>query len=161
MAGDATPEGIDRLAEVWRGLRRADVFPFQPWRGLLGFTGRRSSLLDAAGVRRLLREHLLFERLEDAPVALHVVAVDVLSGRDVLLSTGDAVDAVTASAAIPGVFAPVSIGGAFYMDGGVVNNTPISHAVDLGAGTVWVLPTGYACPLRDPQTAPSGWCCTG
>jgi NTE family protein len=33
------------------------------------------------------------------------------------------------------------------MDGGVVNNTPISHAIALGADTVWVLTTGYSCAL--------------
>ena len=38
------------------------------------------------------------------------------------------------------------------MDGGTVNNTPISRAVSLGAEVVWVLPTGYACAL---QAAPA------
>lgn len=156
VAGDPTPECTDRLAEVWRGLRRADVFRFQPLRGLLGFTGRRSSLLDDAGVRRLLRRHLRYDSLEEAPTPLHVVAVHVLSGRDVRLSSGDAIDAITASAAIPGIFAPVSIGGDFYMDGGVVNNTPLSHAVELGADIVWVLPTGYPCFLSEPPESALG-----
>lgn len=39
------------------------------------------------------------------------------------------------------------------MDGGVSNNTPISHAIDAGATTVYVLPTGYACAL---SSAPQG-----
>lgn len=39
-------------------------------------------------------------------------------------------------------------------DGGVVNNTPISHAAALGADRVVVLPTGYACNLPvPPRTA--------
>jgi len=46
-------------------------------------------------------------------------------------------------AAIPGVFPPVAIGGRELMDGGVVNNTPISHAVASGADVVWVLPTAH------------------
>jgi len=65
----------------------------------------------------------------------------------VLLSSGDAVDAIAASAAIPGIFPPVNIDGRGLMDGGVVNNTPVSHAVALGADRVWVLPTGYSCDL--------------
>lgn len=153
VAGDATPEGVDGLARAWCDLHRADVFPFQPLRGFLGFTGRRSSLLDDAGMRRLLHEHLRFDALEQAPIPLHVVAVDVLTGRDVRLSTGDAGDAIAASASIPGIFPPVSIGGRPYMDGGVVNNTPISHAVELGADTVWVLPAGFSCSLSE---SPSG-----
>ena len=36
------------------------------------------------------------------------------------------------------------------MDGGVSNNTPISHAVELGAERIYVLPTGHACSLDEP-----------
>ena len=36
------------------------------------------------------------------------------------------------------------------MDGGVANNTPISHAVELGARRIYVLPTGHACALDEP-----------
>lgn len=145
--------GIGALADLWRSLSRGDVFPTRPIVGLLGFLGWRSNLVPATGLRRLLTDHLAFARLEDAPIPLHVVAADLLSGQDVLLSSGDAVDAITASAAIPGVFPPVNIEGRDLMDGGVVNNTPLSHAVALGADRLWVLPTGYACALRE---APKG-----
>lgn len=36
------------------------------------------------------------------------------------------------------------------MDGGVSDNTPISHAIELGADEIYVLPTGYACALHEP-----------
>src|SRR3954454_3045442 len=40
------------------------------------------------------------------------------------------------------------------MDGGVANNTPISHAIARGAREIYVLPTGHACALeRAPGTA--------
>lgn len=58
------------------------------------------------------------------------------------LSTGSAVTAVLASAAIPGVFLPVRIGERAYIDVGVVNNAGISHAVEIGANPIFVLPTG-------------------
>ncbi|HET7665027.1 MAG TPA: patatin-like phospholipase family protein, partial [Mycobacterium sp.] len=91
---------------------------------------------------------------EDAPIALHVVATDVLSGADVQLSQGNAIDAIMASAAIPGIFPPVRVGGRLLMDGGVVENTPIGHAVGLGATTVWVLPSGGACSIEKvPESA--------
>jgi NTE family protein len=70
-----------------------------------------------------------------------------------VLSAGPVVDAVLASAAIPGVFPPVAIGGRLLVDGGVANNTPVSTAVGLGATRVIVLPTGFACALN---AAPSG-----
>ncbi|KAA8962470.1 patatin-like phospholipase family protein [Mycobacterium sp.] len=146
--------GIGALADLWRSLSRDDVFPTRPIVGLLGFLGWRANLVPATGLRRLLGNNLQFTRLEDAPIALHVVATDVRSGCDVLLSSGDAVDAVVASAAIPAVFPPVNINGRDLIDGGVVNNTPLSHAVALGADVIWVLPTGYACALpRAPKGA--------
>ena len=80
----------------------------------------------------LIERHVTFPRLEDAPIPLHVVAVEVLTGRDVLLSSGPAVDSVLASAALPALFDPVEIDGVPYMDGGVGNNTPISHACRVG-----------------------------
>jgi NTE family protein len=143
-------DAIGALADVWRSLSRNDVFPTHPIVGLLGFLGQRPHLIPDKGLRRLVADHLRFSRLEDAPIPLHVVATDVLSGHDVLLSSGDAVEAIMASAAIPAVFPPVTINGRTLIDGGVVNNTPLSHAVALGADRVWVLPTGYACAL--PQS---------
>ena len=153
VAADAP---LDELADVWRSLRRGDVFPAQPLRGLLGFAGRTDHMVGNGGLRRLLRDHLRFGLLEDAPVPFHVVATDVLTGLDVRLSHGDATEAILASAAIPGVLPPVRIRGRAYMDGGVVNNTPISHAVELGADTVWVLATGHSCVLREPPHAALG-----
>ena len=82
------------------------------------------------------------------------VWVEVLTGRDGLLSSGPAVDSVLASAALPAVFDPVEIDGVAYMDGGVGNNTPISHAVALDVDQVWVLCAGYACALTEPPTNP-------
>jgi len=149
---DAT--GIGALADLWRSLSRKDIFPTHPIAGLLGFLGRRPHLVPNSGLRRLLTDQLGFARLEDAPIPLHVVATDVISGTDVLLSSGDVVDAIAASAAIPGIFPPVNINGRDLMDGGVVNNTPLSHAVALGADRVWVLPTGYSCALpASPRAA--------
>lgn len=154
LAGHPGVDGADDLADVWRSVRRADVFPVHPLAGLLGLGGRRAALIEPGQLRRLLSAHLTFDRLEDAPVPVHVVAANVLTASDVLLSTGSALDAVAASAAIPGVLPPVTIGGVALMDGGVVNNSPISHAVSLGAEEIWVLSTGYSCALRSvPRSA--------
>ncbi|WP_407684855.1 patatin-like phospholipase family protein [Mycobacterium sp. HUMS_1102779] len=149
MASRPDTAGIGALADLWRSLARQDVFPTRPIVGLLGFLGWRSNLVPATGLRRLLGDHLQFARLEEAPIPLHGVAADVLSGQDVLLSSGDTVDAIAASAAIPAVCPPVTVNGRDLIDGGVVNNTPLSHAVALGADLIWVLPTGYSCALPE------------
>jgi NTE family protein len=154
LASRSDESGLRGLADLWRSLSRSDIFPTHPIAGVQGLLGRRPHLVPNSGLRRVITDNLEFTRLEDAPIPFHVVATDVISGTDVLLSSGDAVDAITASAAIPGVFPPVTIDGRALMDGGVVNNTPLSHAVALGADQVWVLPTGYSCALPTaPQSA--------
>jgi NTE family protein len=140
----------DALAQVWRGLRRGQVFPVNPLTGLIGFLGLRDHLVPASGLRRLLAQHVEPERLEELEIALHVVAVDVISGEELRLSRGPLRDAVLASTAVPGVLPAVRWEGRALMDGGVANNTPISHAVELGAQRIYVLPTGHACALEEP-----------
>jgi NTE family protein len=140
----------DALASVWRELKRGQVFPMNPLTGLLGFLGARDHLVPASGLRKLIARHIEHEALQNLPIPLHLVAVDVISGEELRLSHGPVVDAVMASVAIPGVVAPVRWEDRTLMDGGVANNTPISHAVELGAREIYALPTGHACALHEP-----------
>jgi NTE family protein len=143
----------DELADVWRDVRRPEVFPFNPLTALLGVTGRNFVVRNGP-LRRLIAGQLEFDQLEDAPIPLHLVAVDLFSGRERRLSHGPALDAILASAAIPGVFPPVDWEDTELIDGGVANNTPISHAVELGCDTIYVLPTATSCPLpNEPHSA--------
>jgi NTE family protein len=145
------PQDVDtarELGEVWRGLKRRHVFPVNPVTGALGLSGARSHLVSDSGLRRLVRRHAMAQRLEDTLVPLHVIATDVFRGGDFRLSKGPLVDAVMASAAIPGVFPAVDWHGRTLVDGGVANNAPISHALDLGADEIYVLPTGSPCELH-------------
>ena len=143
----------DELGEIWRGVRRQEVFPFNPLTALLGVSSR-NYVVGPGPLRRLVASHLEFERLEDAPVPLHLIAVDLFSGRERRLSHGPALEAIVASSAIPGVFPPVDWEDTELIDGGVANNTPISHAVELGFEQIYVLPTATSCPLpSEPQRA--------
>ncbi len=143
-----------RLATIWKSLRRTELFPLRPLVGLRGFVGRRSHLVPDTGLRRLLERHVDFLLLEEAPVPFTVIASDARSGQEIALSTGPTVPAILASAALPGVFPPVEIEGRALIDGGVMNNTPITHAIEAGATEVWVLSTGYSCGLATaPQSA--------
>src|SRR6202008_1222859 len=107
VAGDPHLDDLDTLVDVWVSLRTRDVFPLRPVRGLLGFLGKRESLVPPDSLRALIARHVRFERLEDARIPICVVATEVTSGREVALTSGDAVDAIVASAAIPGVLPPV------------------------------------------------------
>ena len=129
-----------KLARVWGDLRREDVFPVSMTALIGGVCGRRDHLVPDRGLRALAQRHLEFGELAEAPIPLHVVAFDLIEGREVLLSDGPAVDSIAASASIPGVYPAVAIGERRLVDGGVLNNTPISHAVALGAERIYVLP---------------------
>lgn len=136
-----TAETARELARVWRGLDREDIFPVSMTSLVGGLCGRRDHLVPDHALRRLVARHVQFEDMAEAGVPLHAVAFDLNSGHEVLLSEGPVVDAVVASASIPGIFAPVRIAGRLLIDGGVVNNTPVSHAVELGAERIYVLAT--------------------
>jgi NTE family protein len=148
------PAALDRLAATWTALRRDDVFPIRAPQMVLALAGGRDALCSDQGLERLVRRHMGFARLEDAPIPVHLVATDLLSGEEVLLSEGDAVSAVLASSAVPTVLPPVRRNGRTLVDGGLADNAAISQAVALGADQVYVLPTGYACALPSPPTRP-------
>ncbi len=148
FAGDPTAQGVRKLAEVWRGLRRGDVFPLT-LRSALGLLGSAEALFESRNLRRLIERNLPYRNLEDAPVPVHVVATS-LGGMSVRLSSGPAVEAILASAAIPVVFPSVEIGVENLMDGAISGNTPIITAAELGAERLIVLPTGFACALTGP-----------
>jgi NTE family protein len=150
----ATVQTARDLQQIWRGLTRSQVFPPNPITAGLGMLGLRDHSVSSASLRRLLLRHVKIERLENAPVDLHVLATDLMSGEEVLLSTGPTIDAVLASAAIPGVFPAVPWASRILVDGGVVNNAPISHAVELGAEQIYVLMAVGTAPLtRAPHGA--------
>jgi NTE family protein len=153
LAADPSDRGALSLAGVWSGLRRRDVFPRPGPGAVKALAGRHDHLLDVDPLRRLVGATLPFRRLEDARWPVAVVATEVTTGLEVVLAEGDAVDAVIASASLPGVFPPVDVDGHLLIDGGVVNHTPISVAVDMGADRVVVLPTGYACALASPPSS--------
>jgi NTE family protein len=148
------PVALEGLAGIWRGLRRRQVFPLDPLRHLAAMAGRRSSLCPNGNLRRLIEAHLPYRNLEDAKIPLHVVVTNLLSGEELLLGEGDALSAILASAAIPGVLPPVEREGLVLVDGGVADNAALSQAVALGADEIYVLPAGFACALeRSPTSA--------
>ena len=148
FAGAPHAAGVNKLEEVWRGLRRHDVFPVT-FRSVLGFMGGADNLIDPSNLRKLIERNIPFANLEDAPIPVHVVATN-LGGAAICLSSGPAVEALLASAAIPAAFPSVHIGEHHLIDGAVGSNTPILNAADLGAARIIVLPTGFACALHEP-----------
>lgn len=148
-AGDPTLQGVKQLAAIWRGLRRSDVFPLSLGT-LVGLLWRRDFLVAPTGIRRLVERNLPYRNLEDAKLPVHVIATDFLTGDTVVLSDGPAADAIAASTAIPGAFAPVAMRGLHLADGAISSNTPVRVAIRQGATRLIIMPTGYACATQTP-----------
>ena len=155
FAGAPNADGVERLAEIWFGLRRREVFPVT-FKSAFGLLRHPESVIDSVGLRHLIETNLAYALLEDATLPVHVTATDV-EGMAVVLSKGPAIDAILASTAIPGVFPPVRIDGQALMDGAIARNSPIRVAADLGASRIVVLPTGYACALDEPPKGAMTW----
>jgi len=153
FAGQPTLSGVERLEQIWLGIRRGDVFPLNALGGFAGFFGWRNHFVDSTALMNLIERNIPFQKLEDSQLPCHVVATDCLGGGEIRFSSGPAAKTILASAAIPGIFPPVRIGDRYLIDGGVVNNSPISVAVELGATRVVVLPTGFTCAIEQPPSS--------
>lgn len=157
LAGHGTaPAVVDGLADVWHGLHTWTLFPPNPRRAIEALLGRSNALFGDAGLRALMSRHLTFADLAEADIPLTVIASDLLSGAEVALDSGSAIEAILASSAIPGMLPPVPWGERTLVDGGLADNTAISRAVRAGADEVYVLPCGYPCTLSTPPRSALG-----
>jgi len=137
---------LDRLAKIWIGLRMRDVFGSLGWRRLARTLSWRATLASSNSLRDVLERHLPFSYM-DLTVPTTVVAADILTGEAVLLSDGELRRNVLASAAIPGIFPPVTVGHRLLADGGLVAHVPLLPAMQSGARTLLVCDAGYPCML--------------
>jgi NTE family protein len=153
IAANPTVSGVDHLAGVWNALRTEHIFPG-------GRLGRAWSLLSGgdhlysnqglAGLIDRMAPALWFDELV---VPLRVITTDLATGEEVVIASGPLKPALLASAALPGSFPPVLHDHRTLVDGGVVDNVPLSHALAGPADRVFVLNVsgGVAdSPVRNP-----------
>lgn len=81
-----------------------------------------------------------FDRL---PTPFRAIAADLETGDRVVLDGGDLTSAMRASMSLPGVFAPVEIGGRLLVDGGLVENLPVDVAKSMGVDIVIAVDVGF------------------
>ena len=143
LAADPTLDGVERLRAIWSEVGESILGSSGRFEALRLLTHRGSSLQPNDGLRTLLDSSLDGRRtFEEFSIPFHVVATSLRTGRERWFSRGDVIDPILASAALPGVFPPVEVGGELLIDGAVVNNVPISKAYELGATRVVVFHVG-------------------
>ena len=103
----------------------------------------RPSLIPEEPVIRFFDEFFDNKRFEDTKIPFAAVALDLISGEDVIFKEGLISDAVRASTAIPGILPAVKMEGKLLVDGGVTANDPVLAARELGADIVIGIIFGY------------------
>jgi NTE family protein len=131
VVGGAYAAGhLDRLEDWARSLQPRNIISYLDIRlngsGLIGGTKLAAELEAAMGP----------SLIEDLPVKFATVATEVRTGHEIWLTHGRIVDAMRASYALPGIFAPVLVGDRWLVDGALVNPVPVSAARAFGAEIV-------------------------
>jgi NTE family protein len=152
IAADPGPAGVERLAGLWADMDRGDVFAESLLGRVATLARTRTHLHDNGPLRAQLAAALPVDRIEDLAVRFQCVAASIERACEHWFEDGPVVDAVLASAAVPGLLPPVEIAGEHFIDGGIVNSIPVSRAVALGARQVFVLHVGRLDrPLEPPR----------
>jgi len=152
IAAEPDLDGVEQLRRTWLDPLTWQVFSSGkltgPW--LLLKKGR--SMVGNERIRALVESTIAQRRFEDFARPLHVVATSLRTGHAAWFHRGPVVEPILASAALPAVLPPVEIGGEAFIDGGVVDNVPISRAMTLGVERVIVLHVGnFDRPRARPQ----------
>jgi len=153
VAANPSLETVERLRKVWLTLNEDQIFGGSILAGAANLVRTRTSLHSNASLRSMIEQLLPVTTFEELKVPFHCVAASIERAAEHWFHDGPLVDAILASAAVPGVLPPVEIDGEHFVDGGIVNSIPISRAVELGAKEIYVLQVGRVeTPLVPPKT---------
>lgn len=94
---------------------------------LVDFTFSSAGLVKGEKVLNTIKEFIPDTRIENLPISYSATAVDIIKHKEVVFRDGMLFDAIRASIAIPTVFTPIKKDGMVLVDGGVMNNVPISN----------------------------------
>ena len=103
------------------------------WLDVTKFTLSKYGILSNEALGKQLTSELGDVDFDEAEIPLTLVATDISSGKKILLNKGKVARAVMASSCIPGAFIPVDIDDRLLVDGGLVENVPISPLRESGA----------------------------
>jgi NTE family protein len=159
LAMGPTLERIEMMATVWASMHPMQVLlgrdrvpsatPQQAANGILMLTAARnvtrgnSSLYGDVGLQLLLSRFYAGVTFEGLETPLYVIAANLTNGARKIFSSGPIGPAILASSAIPGIFPPVRIDDATYIDGGAIENCGVDLAIQLGARRLFILDVGF------------------
>ena len=152
LADDPTLAAVEELGALWRAAAESrDVYGDGPLKQARRALSTGTHLQSAEPLRRRLDERLGDRTFADLAVEFQCCAASIERAAEHWFSEGPVVDAVMASAAVPGLLPPAKVGDEHFLDGGIVNSIPVGRAADLGATRVFVLQVGR---IDRPLTVP-------
>jgi NTE family protein len=152
LAEDPSLAGALRLERLWRALDGKELMPAGWLPNPVAIARRGEAIHESHGLRRHLEQTLTARTFEELAVPFQCVATDVVGVREVWFRSGPLIEPILASAALPAVYPAVEIDGVRYLDGGIVDDVPMSRAVELGARTLYVLQVGlFSRPRPEPK----------
>ncbi|MEM7736479.1 MAG: patatin-like phospholipase family protein [Deinococcota bacterium] len=116
----ASGQSLAELRTFASGQRRRDLLP-----QLIDFGLHKAALFRGDKLEQYFDSLLEGRHFSDLERNFAIVATDVDSGQRVLLQDGPLATALRASASMPGIFAPVELGGKRLMDGGIGAPVPL------------------------------------
>jgi NTE family protein len=131
--------GVAQLCAVWEQLRSDHVFPGGRIHRAWNVVRRGTHLFGSEGLEAVIHHSTPARSFSDLEIPLRVIATDLDTGEEVVLARGPLKPALLASTALPGVFPIVHHDGRRLVDGGVVDNVPLSHALAGPVDRVFVL----------------------
>lgn len=88
------------------------------------------------GIERLISSNIDGNSFDELKIPFASVAVDVITGEECVMTSGNLAKSVAGSCAVPGVFAPVSLDGKRLFDGGLSNTVPSDIPKKFGCSAV-------------------------
>ena len=110
-----------------------DIVMDLDWLDISGMSLSRYGLLSNTKLGQIITDNIGHACLEQAQIPIAMIATDISSGEKVVLREGNVATAAMASTCIPGIFIPVEIDDRLLVDGGIVENVPISPLEEMGA----------------------------
>ncbi len=103
------------------------------WKNISVFGYSKMGLNSNKPLEEIVEEMVGKEKIENARLPLAIVATDIDTGEEIVFREGSVAKAVMASTCIPGFYTPVEIKGKRFVDGGLVENLPLSPLEAMGA----------------------------
>jgi len=100
---------------------------------LLDLNIPKTSLIKGNKIKKFLEELIGNKSFSDTKIPLKIIATDLESGKEIIISSGKLVDAIMASISIPGIFPPIRLREGLLVDGGIINATPTNVVKKMGS----------------------------